>query len=103
MNIGEEHIYSKVPDEMIIEIPGPENINDMTDNLAYLDHLTNHQSNERTLTPAARCADCSMKTCKNCTIMATYKSFAAYSAYKRIQESMKVITINGQKKIQCWY
>ena len=88
------------------------NENETTDDLAYLEHLTNHQQddllrkffiNKRTLTPVARCADCSMKTYKNCTIMAAHKSFAAHTFYKRMRETMKIINIDGKKKIQCQY
>ena len=41
-----------------------------------------------------------MRTCKNCTIIATHRSF---SAYKRMHETTKLIDIDLQKKIQCKY
>ena len=78
MNVEEENTYSKVPDEMIIDISWTDDTNEisneMIDDLAYLEHLTNHQQddllrkfiiNERTLKPVARCADWFMRVRKN--------------------------------------
>ena len=78
------------------------------DNLAYLEHqqddlLRRFIMHEKTLTPAAKCADCSTKSCKNYAIMASHKSFAVFSAYKTIHESMKIITIDSKQKIDYSY
>ena len=35
--------------------------------------------------------------------MQPQKSFATYSAYKRMFEAMETVEINGQKKVQCSY
>ena len=35
--------------------------------------------------------------------MAAHKSFAAHTFYKRMRETMKIINIDGKKKIQCQY
>ena len=78
----------------------------------YLHNLSNHQQDnllrqfilhERSLTPPAKCLECSNKACKNCLILQSHKSYAAYMAYKRMYDSMELVEVDGQNKVQCSY
>ena len=48
MNVKEENIYTIVPEEKLVNISGPEDMNEINndeiaDDLAFLEHLTNRQ------------------------------------------------------------
>ena len=111
-NINNDSLYARVPDEMTIQLHGPETVN-RVDNIEntpnYMSHLSNTQQDdlmrkyilqEKSFTPEAKCSDCATRSCKSGQIL---KLYAAYQAYQRMYRDMKTVQINGKVKVECSY
>ena len=85
-NIDKDCLYAKVPEEMVIQLPGPEtaNMNENTDDIPNcISYLSNTQQDElmrryflqeKSFTPEAKCSECTTRSCKSCQILKNHKS-----------------------------
>ena len=111
-NVDESCLYAEVPEEMTIELSESETKNldeNNQDMHVYNNYLSNTQQDnlmrkyilqERSMIPEAKCSDCSNRSCKSCQILQNHKSYAAFMAYQRMFQDMKLIEVDGRMKIE---
>ena len=88
-NIDKDCLYAKVPEEMVIQLSGPEtankneNIDDIPNCISYLSNtqqdelMRRYILQEKSFTPEAKCSECTTRSCKSCQILKNHKSYAA--------------------------